>query len=80
MQLLMCEWGVAFRLGRRDCAGQNFARVSYLTTMARLLGNFHFRLADRMGGPEGVLATQRMAVTLQPAKGLWMHCEPRVPT
>jgi len=35
-----------FSLGRRDCVGQSLARMNYLATVATLLSEFRFRLAD----------------------------------
>jgi Cytochrome P450 len=109
-----------FSDGRRDCVGQALAKVSYTSTLARLLARFTFKLAPevsaqgpgqpvlmttskcmffclltdefpilasttslamgvlQMGGPEGVRASELMSMTLQPGRGLLMHCIPRV--
>ena len=39
---------VPFSEGRRDCVGQHLARMNYTSTLARLLGNFHFELAPEV--------------------------------
>ncbi|CAK0783590.1 hypothetical protein CVIRNUC_006789 [Coccomyxa viridis] len=67
-----------FSLGTRDCVGQSLARMNTTTTVAMLLARFKFQLADKMGGKEGVLKSQSVALsTLQPEGGLWAHCIPR---
>lgn len=40
-----------FSHGNRDCAGQSLARMNYTTTVAMLLANFSFRLADEACSP-----------------------------
>lgn len=42
---------IPFSHGNRDCAGQSLARINYTTTVAMLLANFSFRLADEVGLP-----------------------------
>ncbi|KAK9816727.1 hypothetical protein WJX72_004273 [[Myrmecia] bisecta] len=66
-----------FALGRRSCVGSNLANINLTCTLAQLLGYFTFRLADEMGGPEGVRAAERTAITVSPAMGMKMHCIPR---
>ena len=39
---------IPFSEGRRDCVGQHLARMNYTSTLARLLGNFHFELAPEV--------------------------------
>ena len=39
---------VPFSEGRRDCVGQHLARMNYTSTLARLLGSFHFELAPEV--------------------------------
>ena len=65
-------------LHRRRCVGEGFAKVNYMSVMARLLGSFKFELAPQMGGSQGVLESENYAITLMPSKGMWMHCRPRV--
>ena len=49
------------------------------STLCRLFGNFSFRLADKMGGVEGVRASEALALAIiNPSKGMYMHVEPRV--
>jgi hypothetical protein len=49
-----------------------------MSTLVQLLGNFQFRLADRMGKAEAVLANSQLQITLQPPDGMWLHAVPRV--
>eukprot|EP00884_Botryococcus_braunii_P021104 jgi/Botrbrau1/7678/Bobra.0159s0120.1 len=63
--------------GRRDCIGKVLADVSMMTTLAALLGNFHFRLAKRMGSPEEVAATSELRINLHSGDGMWLHAIPR---
>ncbi|KAK9846641.1 hypothetical protein WJX81_008242 [Elliptochloris bilobata] len=67
-----------FSLGSRDCVGQSLARMNFTATVAMLLSEFSFRLADEMDGMASVRerATSGL-LTLQPADGLLMHCTPR---
>lgn len=51
-----------------------FAKMNYTAVLAMLLGNFSFKLAARMGGPEGAMAAQKYEITLTPSTGMWMHC------
>ena len=39
---------IPFSDGRRDCVGQALGRLNYTSTLARLLGNFHFELAPEV--------------------------------
>ncbi|KAK9807492.1 hypothetical protein WJX72_000759 [[Myrmecia] bisecta] len=67
-----------FSEGRRDCVGQNLARMNYTTTLAMLLAHFSFKLAPEMGGMEGVRASESSGLlTLQPTNGIHMFCIPR---
>mmetsp|Transcript_8675 Transcript_8675/g.26027 ORF Transcript_8675/g.26027 Transcript_8675/m.26027 type:complete len:414 (-) Transcript_8675:841-2082(-) len=66
-----------FSQGQRGCVGRGLAAMNYTAAAAVLLGTFHFRLADDMGGPEGVRAKEWGNLTLQVAGGVRMHCEPR---
>ncbi|EFJ41922.1 hypothetical protein VOLCADRAFT_107481, partial [Volvox carteri f. nagariensis] len=69
-----------FSDGPRNCVGQSLALLELRTTLATLCGRFRFRLAEEMGGVEGVVAAARQDVTLKPGdKGLLMHVIPRVP-
>eukprot|EP00884_Botryococcus_braunii_P023100 jgi/Botrbrau1/9474/Bobra.0252s0093.1 len=69
---------IPFSHGRRDCVGQTLAKLSIVSTLARLLGHFHFRLAeDRVGPASQVERDQINSVTLTPGNGMWMHAEPR---
>jgi hypothetical protein len=49
-----------------------------MSTLVQLVGNFQFRLADRMGKAEDVLANALTRITLQPRDGMWLHAVPRV--
>ncbi|KAK9820314.1 hypothetical protein WJX72_008814 [[Myrmecia] bisecta] len=69
---------IPFSLGARSCVGQTLANMNLTATLAQLLGYFSFRLADEMGGPEGVLAAERVSLTVSSVKGMKMHCIPRV--
>ncbi len=44
------------------------------TVIATLCTRFTLRLADEMGGPEGVAASEVMALTLHTHHGILMHC------
>ena len=39
-----------FSLGARDCVGQSLARMNFTATVAMLVSEFSFRLADEVGG------------------------------
>ncbi|CAL8468141.1 g7680 [Coccomyxa elongata] len=67
-----------FSMGGRDCVGQTLAKLNLATTLAQLYGSFTFKLADEMGGPEGVKAAERTSITLSCTKGMKMHVLPRV--
>ena len=45
--------------------------------VAVLLSHFSFELAPEMGGPEGVIASEVMALTLHTRNGIKMFCRPR---
>ena len=47
------------------------------TAVALLCSKFTFKLADDMGGPEGVIASEVMALTLHTHDGIRLHCIPR---
>ncbi|CAL8465573.1 g5109 [Coccomyxa elongata] len=66
-----------FAEGPRNCVGQSLAKVSLLVTTATLLQHFSFRLADEMGGPEGVRASERYPLVIGLANGMSMHAIPR---
>lgn len=51
--------------------------MNYLSILARLYGNFSFKLRDE-GGAKAVVADQIMSSTLVPGKGIWMKAIPRV--
>ncbi|KAK9819693.1 hypothetical protein WJX72_001295 [[Myrmecia] bisecta] len=68
---------VPFALGPRNCVGQTLANMNLTATLAQLLGRFSFKLAEEMGGPEGVLAAERASLTVSSEKGMQMHCIPR---
>ena len=60
---------IPFSDGRRDCVGQALARMNYMSTLARLLGNFHFELAPEVCGfrcpcssPPEILCSEHMHV------------------
>ena len=58
--------------------GQPLAKTSMASTLCRLYGNFSFKLAESMGGPEGVRASERLALAIiNPDKGMYMHAIPR---
>lgn len=63
---------------RRDCVGQTLAKLTVVSHMCKLLGHFHFRLAEeRVGSHDQVERDQTVAVTVSPGKGMWMYAEPR---
>eukprot|EP00884_Botryococcus_braunii_P008881 jgi/Botrbrau1/17995/Bobra.0713s0002.1 len=66
-----------FGAGPRQCIGMALAKMNALTTLALLVSNFSFQLADRMGGPEGVLETTVERISVIPQGGMWLHCAPR---
>jgi hypothetical protein len=49
-----------------------------MSTLVLLLGSFQFRLADRMGKTEDVLANAQTNISLRPPDGMWLHVLPRV--
>eukprot|EP00884_Botryococcus_braunii_P021100 jgi/Botrbrau1/7674/Bobra.0159s0116.1 len=64
-------------LGRRDCMGKVLAETRMMATLATLLGNFHFKLAKRMGSPEEVAASSELRIGLVTKDGMWLHAIPR---
>ncbi|CAL8464666.1 g4201 [Coccomyxa elongata] len=66
-----------FAEGPRNCVGQNLAKVSLTATIATLMQHFSFRLADEMGGPKGVRATEQYTLVVGLQKGMLMHAIPR---
>ncbi|KAK9914782.1 hypothetical protein WJX75_000489 [Coccomyxa subellipsoidea] len=66
-----------FMEGPRSCAGLALANMNLTATLALLYGHFTFRLADEMGGPEGVRAGEHLTVTMSCDKGMKMHAIPR---
>ncbi|KAK9836090.1 hypothetical protein WJX81_000576 [Elliptochloris bilobata] len=66
-----------FAAGPRSCPGRPLAEVSAIAGLAVLLSHFRFRLAKEMGGAAGVRAQEEVRITLQPVKGMLMHCIPR---
>lgn len=65
---------VPFAEGPRNCIGQSLAKVSVPTTVAMLLGRFHFELDPQFDKDTLDFA----AVTLKPGNGLPMRCVPRM--
>ncbi|KAK9840093.1 hypothetical protein WJX74_003186 [Apatococcus lobatus] len=68
-----------FSAGPRSCIGQGMANMVLKTVIATLCARFTLRLADEMGGPEGVAASEVMALTLHTHHGILMHCTERAP-
>ncbi|CAL8468296.1 g7836 [Coccomyxa elongata] len=66
-----------FMEGPRSCAGLALANMNLTATLALLYGHFSFRLADEMGGPEGVRAGEHLVITMSCDKGMKMHAIPR---
>lgn len=68
-----------FSEGPRSCVGQSLAKMEVLTVVALLLANFRIRLADEMGGREGIRRRESTHLTLQTAgtRGIRMHLTPR---
>ncbi|CAL8464901.1 g4436 [Coccomyxa elongata] len=66
-----------FLEGNRQCIGMSLAKLNYTTAVALLLSHFTFRLADDMGGPQGVRDNEVYFVTIQPKERLNMHVIPR---
>ncbi|CAL8468775.1 g8316 [Coccomyxa elongata] len=63
--------------GMRACVGQSLAKMNYTAATALLLSHFTFRLAERMGGADGVLASEVARITVAQRDGMWMHAVPR---
>ncbi|CAL5229620.1 g12983 [Coccomyxa viridis] len=69
-----------FGAGARACIGMPLAQLMLPTTVATLLGHFHFRLATRTNGAKAADESEVWRITVQPLHGLYMHCQPRAPT
>ena len=57
---------IPFSDGRRDCVGQALARMNYTSTLARLLGNFHFELAPEVRFSGSRKAPKKPSHTISP--------------
>ncbi|KAK9832528.1 hypothetical protein WJX81_006054 [Elliptochloris bilobata] len=71
----------SLRMRPPDCVGQNLARHSMPAALAMLFSHFTFRLADEMGGVEGMTASEdigRLAFARRPAHGLCTFWRPRL--
>ncbi len=68
-----------FSEGPRSCVGQSLAKLEVMTVLSMLLANFRLRLAQEMGGCEGVKARESTHLTLQlkGTRGMRMHLTPR---
>jgi cytochrome P450 len=66
-----------FADGPRNCVGQSLAMTTLPTTLAHLLARFHFRLADSMGGADGVAKREQYTLVVGIKDGMFMHAEPR---
>ncbi|KAK9832710.1 hypothetical protein WJX81_002799 [Elliptochloris bilobata] len=66
-----------FAEGPRNCVGQSLAKMSLAATIATLLQTFTFRLADEMGGPEGVRAQEHYSLVIGLSEGMLMHLDAR---
>eukprot|EP00884_Botryococcus_braunii_P007185 jgi/Botrbrau1/16468/Bobra.0142s0062.1 len=67
-----------FAEGPRNCVGQSLAQVTLPVTLATLLSRFHFKLAEEMGGAEGVAKSEVYTlVTGLKSPGMLMHAIPR---
>eukprot|EP00884_Botryococcus_braunii_P023274 jgi/Botrbrau1/9630/Bobra.0131s0010.1 len=60
--------------GIRNCVGQSLARMNLTAALAILLSHLSFRLADKMGGAQGVAAKEVFRLSVLVDGGLWMHC------
>ena len=58
------------------CLGQPLALQMQLAAVAVLCARFRFELAERMGGPEGVLNSSINRLTLQPKVSCRMCIQP----
>ena len=56
--------------GPRQCIGQSLARILHDASIARLVAQFSFNLAPRMGGAAGVDRQEINRLTLQPGAGV----------
>lgn len=52
------------------------AMMELRTALAILCTRFHFRVASQMGGLEGLIASEQMALTLHVHGGVQIHCTP----
>ncbi|KAK9904844.1 hypothetical protein WJX75_003698 [Coccomyxa subellipsoidea] len=66
-----------FAEGPRNCVGQSLAKVSLVATAATLMQHFTFKLADEMGGPEGVRKSEHYTLVIGLGNGMSMHAIPR---
>ncbi|CAL5224557.1 g7259 [Coccomyxa viridis] len=66
-----------FAEGPRSCVGQSLAKVSLVATMATLLSRFSFKLAEEMGGAEGVRKAEQYTLVVGLNRGMMMHAVPR---
>eukprot|EP00884_Botryococcus_braunii_P015488 jgi/Botrbrau1/2622/Bobra.145_1s0040.1 len=66
-----------FGAGPRQCIGMALAKMNGIATLALLISNFNFRLAEKMGGPEGVNKATVERISVCPKGGMWLHCIPR---
>ncbi|CAL8469474.1 g9015 [Coccomyxa elongata] len=66
-----------FAEGPRSCVGKTLAQTTLPLTLAILLSHFSFKLADQMGGPEGVRRAEQYTLVTGIAGGMFMHAIPR---
>eukprot|EP00884_Botryococcus_braunii_P008100 jgi/Botrbrau1/17291/Bobra.0015s0048.1 len=66
--------------GLRQCIGMSLAKMDYLTALAVLTSHFTMKLADEMGGPEGVYSKEVSRMTVAVRGGLNIHFYPRLPS
>ncbi|KAK9812852.1 hypothetical protein WJX72_004712 [[Myrmecia] bisecta] len=67
-----------FSEGPRSCIGQNMAMMELKAGIATLCARFDFQLAPEMGGVQGVIGSEIMALTLHTRHGIRMHCTPHM--
>ncbi|EIE21561.1 cytochrome P450 [Coccomyxa subellipsoidea C-169] len=67
-----------FAEGPRSCVGKNLANSTLPLTLATLLSHFSFKLADQMGGAEGVRRAEQYTLVTGIAGGMYMHALPRL--
>ncbi|WIA39640.1 hypothetical protein OEZ86_005717 [Tetradesmus obliquus] len=68
---------VPFGIGPKACVAQQLAMVQCKVLLVLLLSCFSWRLAPRMGGPQGVLSQTVAALELRVAQGMWLTPTPR---